>query len=122
MRTQKEINQSQAVRERLLAMLALFFAGVALLIATIGLYGVLDYSVVQRRREIGIRMAVGARAGGIARLVATEILWMVVMGAIAGVGLGLVSVRYIETLLWEVKPTGLAALALPSFIILAAAL
>ena len=122
MRTQKEINQSQTVRERLLAMLALFFAGVALLLASIGLYGVLDYSVVQRKREIGIRLAVGARAGGIARLVATEILSMVVMGAIAGVGLGLVSVRYIETLLWEVKPTGFAALALPSFIILAAAM
>lgn len=122
MRTQKEINQSQTVRERLLAMLALFFAGVALLLASIGLYGVLDYSVVQRKREIGIRLAIGARAGGIARLVATEILSMVLMGAIAGVGLGLVSVRYIETLLWEVKPTGFAALALPSFIILDAAM
>jgi predicted permease len=122
MRTQTEINQSQTVRERLLAMLALFFAAVALLLAGIGLYGVLDYSVLQRRREIGIRMAVGAQAGGIARLVAMDVLAMVVVGATVGVALGLGSVRYIETLLWEVKPTGMAMLVLPSFAILAAAL
>ena len=54
-RTQLEINEAQTVRERLLAMLALFFAGVATLLAGVGLYGVLDYSVLQRRRERGGR-------------------------------------------------------------------
>jgi predicted permease len=121
-RTQLEINQSQTVRERLLAMLALFFAVVALLLAGIGLYGVLDYSVLQRRREIGIRMAIGARAGDIARRVTVEVFSMVLAGAVAGVTLGMASVRYIESLLYQVKPTDLAMLALPSLAILAAAL
>jgi len=98
-RTQMEINQAHTVRERLLAMLAAFFAVVALLLAGIGLYGVLDYSVVQRRREIGIRMAIGARAGDIGRRVAADAFAMVLSGAGAGLTLGVVSVRSIEALL-----------------------
>ena len=121
-RAQTEINQTRTVRERLLAMLALFFAIVALLLAGVGLYGVLDYSVLQRRREIGIRMAIGAQAGDIARRVTVDVFGMVLGGAAAGLVLGMISTRYIETLLYEVKPTDLTALALPSVTILAAAL
>ena len=79
--------QAQTVRERLLSMLALFFAVVALLLSGIGLYGVLDYSVLQRRREIGIRMAIGAQAGDIARRVTSELFRMVLLGALAGLAL-----------------------------------
>jgi len=121
-RTQWEINRSHTVRERMLAMLGVFFGVVALLLASVGLYGVLDYSVLQRRREIGIRMAIGAPAGNIARLVTMEIFAMVLLGAVAGVALGMASVRYIEALLYQVKPTDLGMLALPVFTILAAAL
>ncbi|HKV54850.1 MAG TPA: ABC transporter permease [Candidatus Binataceae bacterium] len=121
-RTQEEIDRSQTVRERLLAMLALFFAVVALLLAGIGLYGVLDYSVFQRRREIGIRMAIGAQAGAVARLVTVDVFSMVLLGAFAGVALGLASARYLETLLYEVKATDVGMLALPALMILAAAL
>jgi predicted permease len=120
--TQEDLNRSHTVRERLLARLALFFAAVALLLAGIGLYGVLDYSVLQRRREIGIRMAIGAQAGSIARLVTVEAFGMVLVGALAGVALGLASVRYIAALLYQVKPTGLEMLSLPFVIIIAAAL
>ncbi len=121
-RTQTEIDQSHTVRERLLAMLASFFAAVALLLAGVGLYGVLDYSVLQRRREIGIRMAIGARAGSIARLVTLDVFSMVIVGASAGLVLGMATVRYIETLLYEVKPGDAGMLAVPSLAILAAVL
>jgi len=121
-RTQAELVRAQTIRERLLAMLALFFAAVALLLAGIGLYGVLDYSVLQRRREIGIRMALGAEAGDIARRVTVDIFSMVLAGALAGLALGMASARSIETLLYQVKATDLGVLALPSLTILAAAL
>jgi hypothetical protein len=62
-RTQVEINLAPNVRERLLAMLAMFFAAVAVLLAGIRLYGVLDYGILQRRREIG-HSAGDWRAGG----------------------------------------------------------
>jgi predicted permease len=120
-RTQADLVRAQTLRERLLAMLALFFAAVALLLAGIGLYGVLDYSVLQRRREIGIRMAIGAQAGDIARRVTADVLRMVLAGAIAGFAAGMASERYIGALLYQVKATDLLMLALPSAVILAVA-
>jgi predicted permease len=120
--THEDLVRAQTLRERLLAMLALFFAAVALLLAGIGLYGVLDYGVLQRRREIGIRMAIGAQASGIARLVTLHALSMVVIGAFAGVVLGMGSVRTIESLLYQVKATDPAMLVLPALTILAVAL
>jgi len=121
-RTQAELVRAQTLRERLLAMLGVFFAGVALLLAAIGLFGVLDYSVLQRRREIGIRMAIGAQAGDIARRVTVDAFSMVLVGALAGLALGMASTRYIESLLYQVKPTEFGVLALPSLTILGAAL
>ena len=89
--------------------------------SVIGLYGVLDYGVLQRRREIGIRLAIGAQAGDIARRVAAEAFSMVLLGAVAGIALGMASVRYIETLLYEVKGTDIGMLLVPSLTITAAA-
>jgi predicted permease len=121
-RAQADLVRAQTLRERLLAMLALFFAMVALLLAGIGLYGVLDYSVLQRRREIGIRMAIGAQAGDIARRVTGEVFSMVLAGAVVGLMLGLASMRYVVTLLYEVKATDPMLLALPWLTIIAVAL
>ena len=120
--TQVELNQTDTVRERLLALLASFFAAVAILLAGVGLYGVLDYSVLQRRREIGIRIAIGAGSGDIMRRVSAEGLTMVGVGAVAGLAIGMSSVHYVQALLYQVKLTDLSILVLPSLTILTAAI
>jgi ABC-type antimicrobial peptide transport system permease subunit len=121
-RTQLDVNQARTVRERLLAALALFFAVVALLLAGVGLYGVLHYSVLQRRREIGIRMAIGAPAGSIARLAIADVFAVALGGAAAGLALGMASVRFIASLFYQVKATDLPMLVFPSLALLAVAL
>lgn len=120
--TQLQINQAQTVRERLLAMLALFFAGVAILLAGIGLYGVIDYSVLQRRRELGIRIAVGASTSDIVRRVTVGIFSVVLLGAILGAGAGFMLQPYVKSLLYEVTPFDLRALVIPSLTIALAVL
>ena len=110
---------AQTVRERLLAALAMFFAGVALLLAGVGLYGVLDYTVVQRRREIGIRMALGARAGHVAASVTTVALSVVLAGAAVGVLLGFASRRFVAPLLYRVNTTDVAMVLAPLLTIVA---
>ena len=119
--TQQELLDAQTVRERMLAMLGVFFAGVALLLAAIGLYGVLNYSVLQREREIGIRLAMGAPAANIARLVTLRVFAMVTVGAIAGLGLGMASARYVAALLYGVEATDVSMLIVPTVVLLAAA-
>lgn len=121
-RTQIEIDDSHTVRERMLAKLAIFFGVVALLLAGVGLYGVLDYSVLQRRKEMGIRIAIGAKPRQIARHVTGEAISMVLIGAFAGVAFAAVSARYIQALLYQVKPTDLSMLAAPVLVILGALL
>jgi putative ABC transport system permease protein len=112
--TQRALIEQHTVRERLLAILALFFGVVALSLAGIGLYGVLDYSVLQRRREIAIRLAVGAQPKDIAQRVMIGALAVVFMGALFGIAIGITSVRFIEALLFDVKATDLGILALPA--------
>jgi putative ABC transport system permease protein len=120
--TQRALVDNQTIREHLLSSLALFFATVALLLAAIGLYGVLNYSVLQREREIGIRIAVGARLGSIARLVTGQIFVTVFLGAAAGIALGMASVRYVQTLLFGIKGTEPTMLITPAAVLLGAAL
>ncbi|MFZ0747346.1 MAG: FtsX-like permease family protein [Terracidiphilus sp.] len=118
---QTELIADQTIRERLLAALAGFFAGVALLLAAVGLYGVLHYSVVQREREIGIRIAMGATAVNIARTVSARVMAMVVVGAAVGLIAGAASVRFVASLLYGVKGTDTSMLVLPVIVLLAAA-
>lgn len=121
-RTQEEIDQAQTVRERLLATLAFFFGAVALLLASIGLYGVLNYSVMQQQRELGIRIALGGRLAHIARRVTTGVVSALLTGTLAGLLLGLVSARYVESLLYQVKASDPAMLVIPAMVIFGAGL
>jgi putative ABC transport system permease protein len=109
------------LRERVLAALSLFFAAVALVLAAVGLYGVLNYSVTQQRREIGIRMALGARAGHVVRRVTARSVAIVCVGLALGLAGGLAGARVVQSLLFGVKPTDWDAIALPALTLLAAA-
>lgn len=120
--TQMRLVETQTIRERLLARLAEFFSAVALLLAAIGLYGVLNYSVVQRERELGVRIALGAAASNIAWLVTVRVVVMILLGASLGVTLGLASVRYVESLLYGVKGTDISMFAIPCAVLFGAAL
>ncbi|HTZ49505.1 MAG TPA: ADOP family duplicated permease [Verrucomicrobiae bacterium] len=119
--TQTELIDRQTIRERLLATLASFFSLVALLLAAVGLYGVLHYSVQQRRREIAIRMAVGAGAPSIAKLVALPLFVTVAAGAVLGILAGVFSSHYLTDIFYQVRPTDTPMLAIPLLAIAAAA-
>jgi predicted permease len=84
--------------------LLLVFAVSALLLAGLGVYGVVTYSVVQRQREIGLRIALGAQRVNIYRLILREGLLPVVAGAAVGIGVALASARLVGSLLFEVSP------------------
>jgi predicted permease len=120
--TQLDLFRDQTIRERLIAMLAAFFASVALLLACIGLYAVLNYSVLQRRREIAIRMAIGSTRAGIVRIVTLDVFLMIALGGCAGIALGFGAARYVQSLFYQVKATDADMIALPACAILLAAL
>jgi hypothetical protein len=121
-RTQTALIEQHTARERLLSILALFFGAAALSLAGVGLYGVLDYSVVQQQREIAIRVAIGAKSAAIAQGLVLHLFALVLAGSLIGIILGFVSARFIETLLFEVKATDVDVLALPTVTIFAVAL
>ncbi|HWC96305.1 MAG TPA: ABC transporter permease [Candidatus Sulfopaludibacter sp.] len=108
-----QVDDSMA-SERLLATLAGFFGGLALLLATIGLYGTLSYLVTQRSAEFGIRMALGAQPGAILRLVMRDVAYLLIGGIAAGAALALAATRVLGTLLFGLQPRDSATLAISS--------
>jgi putative ABC transport system permease protein len=81
------------------------FAGVAMLLAAVGIYGVMSYSVAQRAHEMGIRMALGARGANIVWLVLGQSMWLTGAGLLIGLAGSLVLTRLLSTLLFDVKAT-----------------
>jgi len=117
-RTQEELVRRHTVRERMLATVSLFFALVALILAGVGLYGVLNYAVRQRRREFGIRLALGASATDVVGRLVLGAFAMAVLGSAIGLSISVVSESYIRTLLYEVKATDPLMLSVPIAMIL----
>jgi putative ABC transport system permease protein len=97
--------EESVLRERLLATLSGFFGVLALLLASIGLYGILSYGVVSRTQEIGIRMALGATRGGVMWLILREALLLVTIGLAIGFPAVLAATRLIAALLFNLPPT-----------------
>jgi predicted permease len=100
----KQVDRS-LVQQKLIARLSSFFGLLALLLAAIGLYGVISYSVTQRTREIGIRMALGAERRNVQRLVLGQGAKLTLIGVLIGLGAAWALTRWIESLLFGVSPT-----------------
>jgi predicted permease len=110
---QSALVQNSLLRERLLAVLSGFFAALGLALAAVGLYGVSSYAVVRRTREIGIRLALGARPIAVVRSVLGRMALAVIGGVLAGLAGGLYFARFVQTLLFEIEPASPASLTLP---------
>ena len=102
--TMEQHVEMSLVRERMLALLATFFAALALILACIGLYGVMAYRVARRTREIGIRIAVGASQPSVVWMMVRETLLLVTIGAALGTLASLAANRYIAGQLFGVTP------------------
>lgn len=104
--------------DRLIAGLASFFGGLALVLAAVGLYGLMSYSVVRRTSEIGVRMALGAERQAVVRLVLRETLSMVLAGIAVGVPAALLVSRFISGMIFGLSATDPLSIAVASLILM----
>ncbi len=102
--TMDDLARESTSTERVLAMLSGFFGALALLLAAVGLYGVVSYNVNRRRTEIGIRKALGAQPGSIVRMVLNRISLAIGVGLAAGAVLSLWVARFVKVLLYGLQP------------------
>lgn len=116
-RTLNQVVAKSIARPRFNALLLAIFAGVALVLASVGIYGVMNYSATQRTQEIGIRMAIGAKPGDILRLVVGHGMKLTLAGIVIGVIASLALTRVMANLLF-----GITATDLPTFVAVAAVL
>jgi macrolide transport system ATP-binding/permease protein len=117
------INNGQAAYlHRSAAWLVAAFASLALLLGTVGLYGVISYSVGQRTREIGVRMALGAQRASVYQLILKEACWLAVLGVAGGLACSLAAASLLRSMLFAVSPWDLATLVSVICMLAAAAL
>lgn len=118
---QQRLDESAQPRKAPMLLLSLF-SGVALLLAVLGVYGVLAFSVAQRTSEFGVRLALGASAGDIAALVLRQGAWLVLIGIAAGLAGYLALSRLVGQLLYGIAPTDPLTLAIAPLVLALAAL
>jgi predicted permease len=120
-RTQSELIALSFAKERLFASLSGFFGLLALALVSIGLYGVMSYTVARRTHEIGIRMSLGARGADILRMVLGESLLLVLLGSVIGLAAALATTRLIAGMLFGLTPTDPLNIAMATLLLLAVA-
>ena len=121
-RTMEEVLSESIARQRFSTMLLGIFAAVALALAAVGIYGVMSYAVANRTREIGIRMALGAQAGSVLRLIVAQGLKLVSAGVLLGLVGSLLLTRLMSSLLFGVSPTDPLTLVTISLLLVVVAL
>jgi predicted permease len=121
-RTVAQTIDAELVEERVTAMLSGFFAALALLLASIGLYGLMSYTVTRRTREIGIRVAVGAQRENVLWLVLRETLALALFGIAIGIPAAIAATHLIAKMLFGLSPSDLPTITVVSLLLLLVAL
>jgi hypothetical protein len=124
-RTFDEYIHATMLREQLVALLSTFFGALGLLLAAVGLYGVVSHAVNARRTEIGVRLALGSSTGGIVGLIFRRVAMLLAIGLVIGAAVSLWAARFVQTLLFQLDARDpatfvVAALVLAAAVILAA--
>jgi predicted permease len=121
LQTMDDVFGTAVARPRFLTVLLGVFAGLALVLAAVGTYGILSYLVTERQQEIGIRMALGAARGSVLWMVLRQGLWLAGLGLAAGVAGAVAVGRYLQTLLFGISPTDPLTLGMVTGVILVTA-
>ena len=111
-RSMDQLVSNAIAQPRLYLVLIASFAGTAMLLSAIGLYGVLAYAVGQRTREIGIRLALGAKRGEVLRMVMTQAGRLAIIGVVIGLGAAVIATRALRSQLFQIAPTDMLTYAL----------
>jgi len=117
-----KLMERSIAQERLVAQLATAFGVLALLLAAIGLYGLMTYSISRRTREIGLRIALGAQRSGVLRLVLVDAMRLVIVGLVVGILAAYLSTGLLETQLNGVKPGDPLSIVVAALVLMAAAI